>query len=394
LSLGWAETASRGSSALIVQHFLKWKDSADVARRAAAASALARAYLDGPLELDERVAAEAALTLLLDDPSPKVRLTLADVLSTSRKAPIQIIAELARDQIDVASLIIARSPVIGERDLIERARSAPEVLQCLIADRAEVPRRLALTLARHGTARCVAVLLENRNARICHEVRMLAAERFKGDAHVRGALLDRADLEPELRYVLMKSAGDALGESGLLRFAVGADAAAPIMRDVEQRGLCTLLRELDGADHDRLVEAIRIGDDLTVVLLLRMVCFGQIDFLASVLAVLADMAPAHVTAILADERATQLRALLAKAGLAEGVQPVLIHAIGLWRDVAIGRLAAGAQEITRQLIEAVDRDSAERRDAANDDILDLLRAIHIDTLRENARAHAEDLAAA
>lgn len=379
---------------MIVKHFLKWKDSADVARRAAAASALARAYRDCALDLDEIVAAEAALTLLLDDPSPKVRLALADALSTSRNAPIQIVAALARDQFEIASLIIARSPVISERDLIERVRGAPGQLQCLIADRAEVPRRLALALARHGTASCVATLLGNRNARICAQVRALAAERFADDAGVRGALLDRSDLEPELRYGLMKAAGAALAESGLLRFAMGAEAAAPLIRDIEQRSLCDLLRRLDGCDHEALIEAIRAGDDLTMVLLLRMACVGQIDFLASVLAMLADVTPGRATAILAHERATQLRALLAKAGLADSIQPVLINAIGLWRDVAVGRLVAGAQEVTRRLIEAVDRDSAERRDAANDDILDLLRAIHIDTLRENARAHAQDLAAA
>ena len=57
---------------MIVEQFLKWVESARVSEREAAAGALARAYLQSPLEFEERCAAEAALTVLLDDPSPNV----------------------------------------------------------------------------------------------------------------------------------------------------------------------------------------------------------------------------------------------------------------------------------------------------------------------------------
>jgi uncharacterized protein (DUF2336 family) len=52
---------------------------------------------------EDRCAAEAALTLLLDDASSKVRLALAEVLSMSQHAPLQIINALASDQPEVAS---------------------------------------------------------------------------------------------------------------------------------------------------------------------------------------------------------------------------------------------------------------------------------------------------
>ena len=68
---------------MVVSHFLKWVNTAKVAERSAAAAALARAYVDRDLPFEDRCAAEAALTLLLDDPSSKVRLALADTLSMS-----------------------------------------------------------------------------------------------------------------------------------------------------------------------------------------------------------------------------------------------------------------------------------------------------------------------
>ncbi|RUW23032.1 hypothetical protein EOA38_30375, partial [Mesorhizobium sp. M1E.F.Ca.ET.041.01.1.1] len=97
---------------MIVSHFLKWIDTARVSERAAAASALARAYINSDLPFEDRCAAEAALTLLLDDVSAKVRQALAEALSMSHHAPPQVIAALASDQPEVAALVLARSPLL------------------------------------------------------------------------------------------------------------------------------------------------------------------------------------------------------------------------------------------------------------------------------------------
>lgn len=96
---------------MVVSHFLKWVNTAKVAERAAAAAALAGAYINHDLPFEDRCAAEAALTLLLDDPSSKVRLALADVLSMSHHAPPQIINALASDQPEIAALVLTRSPL-------------------------------------------------------------------------------------------------------------------------------------------------------------------------------------------------------------------------------------------------------------------------------------------
>ena len=112
---------------MVVSHFLKWVDYGAGQERAAAASALARAYGDHDLPFEDRCAAEAALTLLLDDPSSKVRAAMAETLSMSRHAPLQVINALASDQPEVAGLVIARSPLITDVDLIDRVASGQQV---------------------------------------------------------------------------------------------------------------------------------------------------------------------------------------------------------------------------------------------------------------------------
>ena len=58
---------------MIVRQFLQWVRTAPAAERAEATSALARAYLYSDLSPDDRAAAEGAMIMLLDDPSPLVR---------------------------------------------------------------------------------------------------------------------------------------------------------------------------------------------------------------------------------------------------------------------------------------------------------------------------------
>ncbi len=73
---------------MIVRQFLQWIQTAPAASRAEASSALARAFLYSDLSRDDRLAAEAAMVTLLDDPSLDVRMALAEVLAGAESAPL------------------------------------------------------------------------------------------------------------------------------------------------------------------------------------------------------------------------------------------------------------------------------------------------------------------
>jgi hypothetical protein len=72
---------------MIVRQFLQWVHRAPPGERAEATSALARAYLHSDLSPDDLAAAEGAMIMLLDDPSPLVRRALAEVFASAQKAP-------------------------------------------------------------------------------------------------------------------------------------------------------------------------------------------------------------------------------------------------------------------------------------------------------------------
>ncbi len=99
-------------------------DTAKVADRSRAASALGRAFRQRSLTGPDGHAAEMAMTFLLDDPSPKVRLSLAEAIADSADTPRSLILPLAADQPEIAYTVIFRSPVLTDDDLVEWRRAA------------------------------------------------------------------------------------------------------------------------------------------------------------------------------------------------------------------------------------------------------------------------------
>ena len=89
---------------MIVRQFISWIRTAPAGERAEATRALARAWLISDLTEDDRIAAEGALLMLLDDPSPLVRQAMSEVFARSPDAPATIVRALAaRPAVDRAA---------------------------------------------------------------------------------------------------------------------------------------------------------------------------------------------------------------------------------------------------------------------------------------------------
>ncbi|MGA8359520.1 MAG: hypothetical protein WB772_19480, partial [Xanthobacteraceae bacterium] len=120
---------------MIVRDFLQWVRTAPASERAEATSALARAYLYSDLSADDLAAAEGAMLMLLDDPSPLVRRALADALAASQSAPPAIVIALAADQPQIAAPVYALSPLFVDADLVDAVATGGAAVQEAIASR-------------------------------------------------------------------------------------------------------------------------------------------------------------------------------------------------------------------------------------------------------------------
>jgi uncharacterized protein (DUF2336 family) len=380
---------------MIIEQFLNWVDSAKAQNRQAAASALARAYLQSELTVDERCAAEAALTVLLDDPSPNVRLALAEALSTSHRAPIHVISALACDQPEVASMVLIRSPLLSDTDLIDRVALGSDEVQCAIALRSQISATVCAAIAEVGCRQACAMMVQNKGAKIVSLSIRRLVERFGDEAAMRELLLADPRLPVDGRHALAVKVGEALCGMALVMALVGPKRAERITREAASRACLEMIEESPAAEIPALIEHLRLSGEMTTAFVLKVLVHGKIAFFAAVLASLSGQDELRIKAQLAHGRASTLTALLKRCGFTDAVTGLMLRGLDCWRSVANGKLSAGPQEIARMMLQHFN--AAETTPAfahGNDDLVALIRSIYLETIRENGRRHADAIKAA
>lgn len=373
---------------MVVAKFLKWAETAKVAERSAAAAALARAYVQHQLPFEDRCAAEAALTLLLDDPAAKVRQAMAEALSLSRHAPPQVISALASDQPDVAAVVLARSPLLSDADLIDRVASGRAATQWLIAGRPSVSMALSAAIAEIADAGACVELLGNGGADIASLSFRRMAERFGHMPQLREALIRDHRLPAECRHMLLVKLGDALKQSPFIKALMGEAQAERITRNACMKASLTLVERTAQQEYPALIQHIRLRGDLTTSFLVRAITHGKVDFFGAALVSLTGQGEQRVRSLLAGGFDTAVSALFGKAGLAQPTHKPLLCALKIWRAVARGKRVAGVQEVSWLMLNAIGGQNAEG------ELATLLKSIHLEALRTNAREHALAIAAA
>ncbi|WP_412048987.1 DUF2336 domain-containing protein [Hoeflea sp. Naph1] len=376
---------------MIVKSFLKWSETASTSERCRATKALTQAYAEGHMDPSERNAAEAALSFLLEDPSPKVRLALAEGLATVEHAPRSIVVALAADQLEVAGRIIALSPVLGDSDLIEIVASGRSSLQQFVAFRREVSVSVAAALAEVGTARAVADMLDNPQVSVARISVRRIAERFGDDAEIRSRLFDRADLPCDVRQQLVERLGAALAGSNFIRSAIGGSRGRKV---TEEACLSATLRLAETVVQDEipaLVEHLRMSGRLTPAFLMHTLCAGNVDFFAAAVVSLSGISDSRVRGILVDGREAAMRALYRSIGLDRELAPVFVTATLLWRAAS---RRSGGMDTGRVSSELMSRHAADaQRQPAVADLLRLVESLHLIWHRQASRDYAHALAA-
>lgn len=302
---------------MIVSQFLSWFDSAPPDRRAEAAHALARAYLYSDVSDEARRDMEAAMTILLEDPSPDVRFALADALAVQERAPRHIILALAADHADIATIVLNGSPVFIDLELVDIVASADIVRQLAIARRSPLGSTVAAAIAEIGPSEACEALLDNGDATIAALSLRRIAERYGDCASLRDRLFARADLPADIRQTLVRRLGDLLGELVIGKSWLGEARARAVTREACERATVRIAANAATDDLPALVEHLRLTGQLNTVLLLRALSAGQIGFFERALASLARLPVERVAVHMRGGRSAALTGLYRKAGLPE-----------------------------------------------------------------------------
>ena len=379
---------------MIVRQFLEWVETAPVGRRAEAAYGLGRAYLFSDFDDDVRTAMEAAITVLLDDASPDVRFSLADALAASPGTPRHIIITLAADQPHIAAMVLTRSPVLLDTELVDIISAASEPLGVAIASRPVVSKTVAAALAEVGERSVCHALIANPGATIARISCRRIAERFGDDPVIREALFARDDLPPEVHQLLVRHVGDLLGNLVVVKAWVSEARAGIVTREACDRATIAIAAETETEELPALAEHLRITGQLTTALILRAVCAGNIDFFEAALAVLARVPERRVASLVRAGRMTALRAVYYKAGLPRLAFDAFVVALDAWRRVAENGEPADRYRFTRQIVDAVIKRYADVTEGEARDLAAMLRRFAADQAREAARDFVSEAPAA
>ncbi|HEY1979637.1 MAG TPA: DUF2336 domain-containing protein [Xanthobacteraceae bacterium] len=377
---------------MIVREFLQWVRTAPASERAEATSALARAFLYSDLSPDDLGAAEGAMLMLLDDPSPLVRRALADALAASPSAPPAIVIALAADQPLIAAPVYALSPLFIDADLVDAAASGGPVIQTAIASRAALPRSVAAAIAEIGTAESCLILVENCTADIAPLSVDRIVERFGHLAAIREALLLRDDIPAATRQSLVIKLSETLAGFVAERAWLDAEYAQRIAREACEKATVTIAADTSETELRPLIRHLCVSGQLTAGLILRALLSGNILLFEEALSELTDMPVLRVSGLLHSRGSVALRALLDKAQLPPSTFPAFKEAIEALREGSTYE-PGGPARLKRRMIERVltrceDADLGELAP-----LLTLLRRFATEAAREEARLFCDELVA-
>lgn len=315
-----------------VVSFREWMVAAEPGRRAEEAFALGRAYLHAAEGGESRESIEAAITLLLDDPSPTVRRALADALMGSADAPRHVILALAADRQDIAVPVLARSPVFLDGELVDLVATTIEPLQMAIAGRPFLSTAVSAAITELGSLETCRRLVANEGAEMARISLRRLVERFGDDPTIRDRLLAQPDLPGEVRQSLIRSLSRALGDLVSERAWLGRERADTVTRDACDRATVAIAAETALEELVPLAEHLRVTGQLTTSLLLRTVCAGNLGFLAAALSVLARLPERRVRDLIFEGRASAFAAVYRRAGLPPLAGPAFMAAVRTCRD--------------------------------------------------------------
>jgi uncharacterized protein (DUF2336 family) len=378
---------------MIVRQFLQWVRSAPPGERAEATSALARAYLHSDLSFDDLAAAEGAMIMMLDDPSPLVRRAMSDVFASSQKAPPVVVNALACDQFDVAEPILSRSPMLQVDDLVDLVATGQPETQAAIAGRVMLSPPLAAAISEVGSAEACLTLLENSDAEIALFSIDRIVERFGHLAAIRENLVARDDLPMTTRQALLSKLSQTLAGFVTARHWLGPEHAEYAAREALEKATLALAAETPYEEVPELMRHLRQSGQLTAGMILRALLSGNVVLFEEALSELSGVPLDRVTSYIHDKNISGFRALYSKAGLPDLAYPAFRDAIAAMREGVLIGEQGGVARLKRRMVEHVLACCSHERAPETAPLLALLRRFAVEAAREEARMFCDDLIA-
>lgn len=373
---------------MVIERFLNWVQSANLTKRIDAAAALARAYTRKDLDDSEREDVEAALTTLLEDPAPKVRDAMADVLGVQENVPRHVIIALAADTDEIAAKVLTRSPMFLDQELVHMIKTFDVGKQIAIACRPWVSQTLLAAICEFGCEEACLGVLMNPACRFEVENLHAIASRFGNNTEIRVILMDRHDLATKTRLLLVNKAGEAINALVSGKSWLSPKRANAVVADACDKACIAFAANAPEEEVINVVKSLIDDGRITVAFLLRAVCMGNITLAAATFAELSNVRLERIETILSNNKKSAFKAVYDRAGLPQSAYPVFQCAISTWRKLLSAKSPVDEARMPFLVTREVLQTYVTENDAVVDELLVLLRKLAAETARECAKYKA------
>jgi uncharacterized protein (DUF2336 family) len=293
------------------------------------------------------------LANLAVDAEREIRFRLADKLAAAEWAPSNVVAILARDEIDIARPVIAASPALSDADLMAILESSSAEHQIEVARRPRISQEVVQAILRLPDWAAQTALAGNLSAQLGVEDLADLVERARFAAALRSPLARHPKLSEALAKRLYGWAGSALRQSLARRFRLDSAALDQTLRDARPDAVGEPLPALE----QRLVEKLHGAGQLRPGYLLRALREERLSLFCAALATLGGFEIDHVCRAIDADRPDLLAMALAAVGVDRGAFPAVFDRVrrlnnGRPGGDAEARLAA-AEPALRRAVGAV-----------------------------------------
>ncbi len=298
--------------------------------RAETAAKIATQFEIEALSPAGRQIAEDIFRKLVNDVEVRVREALATHLKNIPDLPHDLAVALAKDEDSVSLPMIKFSDVLTDEDLIDIVRKQGEAKQVAIAQRPNVPSRIADALIDTGNENAVARLVANEGAKLTEQALGRVMDEYQESQAVSDSLSRRQSMPASVSAQLAETLSERLQDFLLQKHDVSPDVASNIILQARERATMSLVDHgSTDAELRNLVEQLARTDRLSASLLLRSLCMGDMGFFEHALARLAGMPLQNARILIHEHGGLGLESVYMKADLPKRLYPAFRAGIEL-----------------------------------------------------------------
>ena len=321
--------------------------------RAAIADRLARQY-EPSMAPAERNLAETIFRALLRDVEVRVRAALAESLKFNPAVPRDVAVALARDVAEVATPILRHSEVLPDEDLLQIIAEASVEHRVAVAGREDVSETIADALVDAGETDVVVALLANENAELSETTLADVIDAFGDDERVADPMARRKWLPLSISERLVTLVSDRLRGFLVAHHELPEDTASDLVRESRDRATMSLIGgEASEPDVTAMVQQLHENGRLTPTIILHAVCLGDGVFFEAAMARLCGISLVNAHKLIDDPGEKGLRAICARAGVPDHMQPIIHAALGVARETDYDGRGGDRQRFVARMAERV-----------------------------------------